>query len=179
MWTVSRLAQACGLSRTTILYYESIGLLRPAARTAANYRRYSDKDVQRLQQICAYRNAGLKLTDIAALLDRREDCAAAILQRRLVELDAEIERIRGHQRAIIQLLKGDAYLGEAGAITKERWTRVMAAAGMSEDDMWRWHAEFETSAPLEHQQFLEFLRIPGQEIAAIRQASREAAANRT
>ena len=29
MWTVSKLAARCGLSRGTLLYYESIGLLKP------------------------------------------------------------------------------------------------------------------------------------------------------
>ena len=38
--TVTRLARACGLSRTTVLYYESLGLLRPARRTPGNYRAY-------------------------------------------------------------------------------------------------------------------------------------------
>ncbi len=30
--TVTQLARACGLSRTTVLYYESAGLLKPARR---------------------------------------------------------------------------------------------------------------------------------------------------
>jgi len=37
--------------------------------------------------------------------------------------------------------------------------------------MWRWHAEFEKTAPLEHQEFLEFLHIPAAEIRAIRERS--------
>jgi len=50
--TVTRLARACGLSRTTVLYYESIGLLKPGLRSAGNYRLYSEKDLERLRQIC-------------------------------------------------------------------------------------------------------------------------------
>ena len=48
MLTVSQLARLCGLSRTTLLYYESIGLLPPASRSNANYRRYSAEDLERL-----------------------------------------------------------------------------------------------------------------------------------
>jgi hypothetical protein len=34
--------------------------------------------------------------------------------------------------------------------------------------MRRWHKEFERSAPEEHQEFLEFLHIPSDEIKSIR-----------
>jgi hypothetical protein len=48
----------------------------------------------------------------------------------------------------------------------------MSAAGFTKDDMHRWHAEFEKSAPQEHQEFLEFLHIPEQEVKSIREWSR-------
>ena len=109
MWTVSKLAARCGLSRGTLLYYESIGLLKPPVRSAANYRRYGERELLRLQQICAYRHAGLTLDDIRAILERRESDAAAVLKRRLLALDGEIEMRRAHQRAILKLLKNDSY----------------------------------------------------------------------
>ena len=68
--TVTQLARACGLSRSTVLYYESIGLLRKPGRTGGNYRAYDDPDLQRLRQICVYRTSGLKLEDIRALMNR-------------------------------------------------------------------------------------------------------------
>ena len=57
-------------------------------------------------------------------------------------------------------------------VTKEKWVEIMRAAGFSEDAMRRWHAEFEKLAPEEHQEFLEFLRIPGEEARSIRDWSR-------
>jgi len=167
MWTVSKLAARCGLSRGTLLYYESIGLVKPPARSAANYRRYGERDLQRLQQICAYRHAGLTLDDIRAILDRRESDAAAVLKRRLVALDGEIETRRAHQRAILKLLKNDS-IGRNKMITKEKWVSIMKASGLTEADMHRWHAEFEKAAPEGHQEFLEFLHIPAAEIRTIR-----------
>ena len=53
-------------------------------------------------------------------------------------------------------------------VTKEKWVAIMKAAGFSEDDMRRWHAEFEKGAPDEHQEFLEFLHIPPDELSRIR-----------
>lgn len=167
VWTVSQLARHCGLSRGTLLYYESIGLLKPPARSHANYRRYGARDLDRLQQICAYRHAGLTLEDIRAILDRRESDATSVLKRRLLALDGEIETLRAHQRAILQLLKNDS-IGRRQMMTKEKWVSIMKASGLTETEMHRWHAEFEKAAPTEHQEFLEFLHIPAEEIRSIR-----------
>jgi hypothetical protein len=59
-------------------------------------------------------------------------------------------------------------------VTKEKWVAVMRSAGFTEDDMHRWHTQFEKSAPGEHQEFLEFLHIPPAEIEKIRGWSRGA-----
>jgi len=172
MLTVSKLARCCGLSRSTLLYYESIGLVRRAPRSQGNYRFYSEKDVSRLRQICAYRDAGLTLEDIRAVLDRPESAAASVLERRMVELNAEIETLRAHQRAIARLLQQERRFE---VMSKEKWVAIMEAAGFGEADRHRWHAEFERSAPEEHQEFLEFLHIPATEVAAIREWSRKQA----
>ena len=172
MLTVSALARRCGVSRTAVLYYESAGLLKAARRTASNYRVYGDRELERLRLIRVYRDSGLSLADIRVLLDRSGTQAAAVLRHRLVEIDAEIDRLRGHQRAIARLLPGTGALGRRDVISKDKWVEVMRKAGFSEDDMHRWHTEFERSAPAEHQEFLEFLRIPADEIRKIRDFSR-------
>ena len=56
------------LSRSTLLYYHRIGLLRPNARSPAGYRLYSDDDKERLTAICNFRQAGLGLEEIRKLL---------------------------------------------------------------------------------------------------------------
>jgi len=179
MLTVTQLGRRCGVSRTALLYYESIGLMPPPARTDGNYRCYSEADAERLRAIRAYRNAGLSLDDIRAILKAtgRGNAAASapgILKRRLVELDAEIEALRAHQHSILQLL-GSRALGKADMITKEKWVSIMRSCGFTEEQMHRWHAEFERSAPEEHQEFLEFLHIAPAEINTIREKSRTAA----
>jgi len=173
MFTVTQLARSCGLSRGAILHYESLGLLKPAGRSTSNYRRYSQKNQERLRQICLYRSAGLKLVDILALLERPQGEASSVLGRRLLELDAEIEALRGHQRVILRLMQNTKSLRRMKAMTKEKWVEIMRATGFSEDDMHRWHVQFEHGAPEDHQQFLEFLRIPLEEIGRIREWSRK------
>jgi DNA-binding transcriptional MerR regulator len=172
MMSVTQLARSCGLSRSTVLYYESIGLLRPAGRTQSQYRRYGDREIARLRQICVYRDAGLKLADIRALLDRGSNDATAVLQRRLAEIGTEIERLRDHQRSILALLKNKSRFRRLDEMTKEKWVAIMRASGFSDADMHRWHAEFEKTAPEDHEQFLVYLNIPADEIARIRQWSK-------
>lgn len=173
MLTVSKIARDCGLSRSTVLYYESIGLLKPPFRTTSNYRRYGEKDLLRLRQICVYRNIGLRLTDIQEIMDHAESDASSILKRRLLEIDGEIERMRNHQRAILMLLKTKSSLRRYKTMTKEKWVSIMTAAGFSKADMHRWHAEFEKAAPNEHQEFLQYLNIPAEEIQTIRKSSQQ------
>jgi hypothetical protein len=104
--------------------------------------------------------------------DRHGTEAAGVLKRRLLELDAEIGALRDHQKAILKLLEHDA-LGKAKMITKEKWVSIMSACGFTNQQMNSWHAEFERSAPAEHQEFLEFLHIPPVEIETIRKQSRK------
>jgi DNA-binding transcriptional MerR regulator len=174
MYTVTQLARLCGLSRTALLYYESIGLLPPAVRTAGNYRCYGQADLDRLRQICAYRDAGLKLSDIRALLSRSGGDAFKILQHRLLEIDAEVAALRAHQQAILKLLEHKA-LRKEKMMTKDKWVSIMRGCGFTEEQMHNWHAEFERAAPIEHQEFLEFLHIAPEEIARIRKQSRVSA----
>ncbi len=59
-------------------------------------------------------------------------------------------------------------------MTKEKWVTIMKSAGFNEDDMRRWHKEFEKAAPDDHQEFLQYLHIPLEEINSIREWSRGA-----
>jgi DNA-binding transcriptional MerR regulator len=176
MFTVTQLARRCGLSRTALLYYESIGLIAPPRRSGGNYRCYGEADLTRLREICAYRDAGLKLGDIRAILDHPKSGVAGVLRRRLLELDFEIGTLRAYQQAILKLLEQKAPgKGKKGKmITKEKWVAIMKASGLTNEQMHGWHTEFERSAPEEHQEFLEFLHIDPEEIRTIRERCRKA-----
>jgi DNA-binding transcriptional MerR regulator len=170
---VSQIAKKFGLSRTTILYYESCGLLKPALRTRADYRLYGEKETRVLEQICLYRSVGLSVASIRAMLASPQSEVASLLRRRLQELDSEINQRRKHQRVILRLLQSKDILRRTKKMTKEKWVSIMKAAGLTEDDMHRWHREFERCAPDDHNEFLQFLQIPAAEIKTIRDWSRK------
>src|SRR5690348_16567533 len=68
-FTVGDLAKLTGITVRALHHYDEIGLVRPSARSAAGYRLYDDGDIVRLQQVLLFRELGLSLDGIAAILD--------------------------------------------------------------------------------------------------------------
>ena len=68
-YTVKQLAQMAGVTVRTLHHYDQIGLLTPTSRTAAGYRLYGEADLLRLQQVLLYREMGVPLSEIGAILD--------------------------------------------------------------------------------------------------------------
>lgn len=172
MFTISQIARRFGLSRSTLLYWDRVGLLTPSLRSAANYRLYSRADLTRMERIMLYREIGLSLQDITSVLSSRQSGFRALLDRRLEELDREIQIRREQQRMIARLIKAKPSSRERGRLDKQGWVEILRASGMSDDEMDRWHVEFERRAPDGHQEFLESLGISATEIKKIRTWSR-------
>jgi DNA-binding transcriptional MerR regulator len=69
---IGQLADKLGINSKTIRYYEEIGLIPPAPRTAAGYRDYDDVDASRLTFIKTAQRLGLSLEEIAEILSLRD-----------------------------------------------------------------------------------------------------------
>ncbi len=179
MKTISEVGREYGISRSTLLYYDSIGVLSPRARTPSGYRLYSEDDCSRLAQLRLYRNAGLSLQQIASLLassesgDHVDSRTVLLLQKRLAAINEEIAALRAQQQTICSIMNTNLPELDPRALSKQRWTGVLRAAGFDDDDMRRWHVEFERLAPDAHQEFLESLAIDENEIDTIRRWSRQ------
>lgn len=172
MYRIGQLVKDFGISRSTLLYYDRIGLLKSVQRTGANYRIYSEADYHRLEKINTYKQAGLSLEDIKSLLDTSESNVTNVLEKRLESLNAEISELRKQQQVVVSLLGKNSLLRSAKTMNKEQWVDILTACGMSEDDMRRWHVEFERNLPEVHTDFLEALGIDNAEIARIKQWSK-------
>jgi len=172
MYTVGQFGKRFGLSRSTLLYYDAIGLLSPSGRSQANYRLYTDDDLRRMEQIKTFRDTGLPLAAIKDLLQPDWASPSIILAQRLQSINGEIEQLRHQQRIIIKLLGPSYSLADARTMNKARWVSILESTGLDEDGMNKWHAEFERSAPQAHQDFLESISIEPEEIALIRERSR-------
>lgn len=112
MLKVGELAERVGLTVRTLHHYDSIGLLRPSARSDAGYRLYDRNDVARLQQIQALRKFGMALADIGAYLDSPDASPLAIIDAQLSSLDQQIEQA-ARMREQLMRLRAQLASGEA------------------------------------------------------------------
>ena len=112
MTTISSLAGSMGLRPDTLRYYERVGLLEPAGRSAAGYRLYDEACAERLRFIKALQRMGLRLGDIKELLDVRDrgNCPCrghteVLVERRLAEVQVEVEQLDAVRDQLL-VLKG-------------------------------------------------------------------------
>ena len=84
LFSISVAAELAGLHPQTLRIYEREGLLDPG-RSAGGTRRYSRRDIDRLQEICALTADGLNLAGIRRVLQ---------LQAETRQLQAELARLR-------------------------------------------------------------------------------------
>ena len=103
---IGEAAKASGVTAKMIRYYESTGLLRPAARRDNGYRDYGAIDVHELRFIRRARGLGFDMAEIAELLSLWRDRGRAsrdvhrvasghieALQTRIVELQGMVDTL--------------------------------------------------------------------------------------
>ena len=103
---IGQAAAASGVSAKMIRHYEESGLIRPARRTASNYRSYSSNDVHVLRFIKRARTLGFCVADIKPLLGLWQDksrSSSAVkriarghideLQRKIAELESMVRTL--------------------------------------------------------------------------------------
>jgi DNA-binding transcriptional MerR regulator len=97
--TIGDVARAAGCKIQTIRYYEQIGLLSPAHRTAGNQRLFGEREIERLRFIRHARELGFPIDAIRELLglsdkpDHSCEAADAIARTQLGEVERRIERL--------------------------------------------------------------------------------------
>ncbi|MDW9377871.1 Cu(I)-responsive transcriptional regulator [Sinorhizobium meliloti] len=91
---ISQASNASGVSSKMIRYYEQIGLIKPALRTASSYRTYGDNDVHTLRFVRRARDLGFSVEQIKELLALWRDRSRASSDVKAVALEhvAELER---------------------------------------------------------------------------------------
>ncbi|MEV5407291.1 MerR family transcriptional regulator [Thermopolyspora sp. NPDC052614] len=66
---IGEVARRSGVSARMLRHYESLGLVRPSARSASGYREYSGDDIRRILHIEMLRSLGLSLQEVGRALD--------------------------------------------------------------------------------------------------------------
>jgi DNA-binding transcriptional MerR regulator len=93
-YSVGQVAGFAGVTVRTLHYYDRAGLLSPSERSAAGYRRYSDTDLARLQQILFYRELGFPLEEIRGILADPRAGALDRLRERHGQLNEQITKLQ-------------------------------------------------------------------------------------
>lgn len=103
LWKVGELAAATGLTVRALHHYDELGLLVPSERTFAGYRLYGDRDVRRLYRIVALRGLGLRLDQVAEVLDADGPDLDRTVSRQIEAVERQLDelgRLHARLRAI-------------------------------------------------------------------------------
>lgn len=68
-YTVKAVADLAGISIRALHHYDRIGLLKPTSASPAGYRLYTERDLERLQQILFFKELDFPLQDIKTIIE--------------------------------------------------------------------------------------------------------------
>ena len=104
MYTVTEVCRRFDITRKTLFYYDRTGLLTPSDRIGPQYHKvYDSEAVEKLQMIINYRNCGLSIAEIRAILKESDnnigetltllESARKRLEREKMQKESELERL--------------------------------------------------------------------------------------
>lgn len=96
VYVISVAAELAGVHPQTLRIYERKGLVEPS-RTAGGSRRYSERDLERLQRIAELTDAGLNLAGVKHVL--RLEAEMDSLRDRLDELQRRLDTLAEQERS--------------------------------------------------------------------------------
>ncbi|MCL2734402.1 MAG: MerR family transcriptional regulator [Actinomycetia bacterium] len=125
LYSIGDLARRTGLTVKTVRFYSDRGIVTPAGRTAAGYRRYDADAAARLDLVRTLRDLGVDLATIRRVVER-EVSLAQVAAEHAAAIDVQIRVLRMRQAVL-------ATAAERGSGTEEL-TLVHQLARLSEDE---------------------------------------------
>lgn len=107
LMTVHTVAEKTGITVRTLHYYDEIGLLPPTNVSESKYRLYSAEDLERLQQILFFREAGFGLKEIRQILSAPSYSKRTALKNQIKILKEKQKRTDTIIRLIEEKLAGE------------------------------------------------------------------------
>jgi DNA-binding transcriptional MerR regulator len=153
-YRVQEFAKLAGITAKALRHYERIGLLVPQ-RTATGYRLYSERHLDRLEQIVALKFLGLSLREIGTTLERTPEqlhMALAMQRRALQEKQVQLGRAARAIEAAERTLASDPSAGPEALrriieVIKQQETAETMKQYYSTDDEWENRREYYEQGP--------------------------------
>jgi len=107
---IGEVSQLSGVPAKTIRYYEEVGLIPPAQRSEAGYRRFGDRDLSTLRFVQRARSLGFTVKDVSALLALWQDTSRAsaevkaLAAEHCAHIDAKIAELEAMRRTLDDLM---------------------------------------------------------------------------
>jgi MerR family transcriptional regulator, thiopeptide resistance regulator len=175
--TVGAVAALTGVSVRTLHHYDHIGLVVPSVRTPADYRGYTDADIERLHLVLVYRSVGLPLEQIRTLLDGGD--AFEHLQRQHQSLLEQADRLQHTIKAVEELMSAHR---SGIQLTTEQQVEIFGTAAYGEEyateaeERWgdtdAWKQSQQRVATMRKQDWLEIKAEGDALLAALAEAKR-------
>ena len=106
MYAISEMASLFNVSRQTLIYYDKIGLFKPAVVNDRGYRFYSPTQIPFMRLICMLRDLGLELDEIDRLVSTFDIGEMTDQLRARVEaLDADIAELETERASVRERLR--------------------------------------------------------------------------
>ncbi len=156
MYSVSETAEKTGVARSTLLYYERLGIIKPSRNPRNGYRQYSNEDLGRLTLLRQLKRAGLTLKESRRCIDGELD--PSLIEKRMLHLDREVREMQ-MAREVLHTLFARA----TGGLMKTEGNGKMVN---------QWHADFEKHSADSHSRWLRQLGFSEKDALYIRWASR-------
>lgn len=116
--SISEMAKLHGLTRQTLIHYDTIGLFKPAEVDEKGYRYYSKRQIPYLREICFLKSLGIGLKEIVEHFDipRRPQHEMAMLDRHKQQVIQQIAHLNKIREAINQKMSLYGEAVEANAM---------------------------------------------------------------
>ena len=112
-YTINDIVRTLGLSRTTLMYYESLGIVTPAREGEQSRRVYSDADVWRLMSAVLLKNIGISPKDLPGYLADQP-----FTSQRCAEYARHLERDIEYRQALLDRMRlYDAMCAHTGYVS--------------------------------------------------------------
>ena len=131
MYQVQQFAQLAGVTVRALHHYDRLGLVKPR-RSIAGYRLYSDRDLERLEQVVALKFIGIPLKQIRGLLERNGTTLPLVLRKQRRALEAKRKLV---ERAIGAIREAEAAF-EAGRRDVLPLKKIIEVIEMQNDMDW-------------------------------------------